>query len=102
MRRCMVADMASTCVVGVDLGGTKVLAGALDEEMNVHHRAQRVAHGLDQQALLDEIVGLVEEVKAAADAPIEAVGFGIPCLIDQRRGMAVLAVNLPTVNLPFR
>jgi glucokinase len=98
----MVADMASTCVVGVDLGGTKVLAGALDEEMNVHHRAQRVAHGLDQQALLEEIVALVEEVKAAADTPVEAVGFGIPCLIDQRRGMAVMAVNLPIVDMPFR
>ena len=31
-----------------------------------------------------------------------AVGFGIPCLIDQRRGMATMAVNLPLRDVPFR
>ena len=94
--------MPDACVVGVDLGGTKVLAGTLDSDLNVHHRAQRVAVGLEQAALFDTIVEAVEEVSAAATAPVEAVGFGIPCLIDQNRGMAVMAVNLPIVDMPFR
>jgi glucokinase len=98
----MVADMASDCVVGVDLGGTKVLAGSLDSEMKVHHRAQRPVHGLEQQALLDAVVAVVDEARAAAEVAVEAVGFGIPCLIDQRRGMAVMSVNLPITDMPFR
>jgi glucokinase len=33
---------------------------------------------------------------------VEAVGFGIPCLIDQRDGHAVMCVNLPLADIPFR
>ena len=94
--------MAAPCVVGVDMGGTKLLAGALDENLNVHHRAHRDMRGLDQEGLLDAVVAAVEEVRAVAEAPVEAVGFGIPCTIDQTRGMAVQAVNLPLADVPFR
>jgi glucokinase len=31
-----------------------------------------------------------------------AIGFGIPCLIDQRSGHAVMCVNLPLADIPFR
>jgi glucokinase len=97
--------MAAECVIGVDLGGTKLLAGALDGELGVHHRTYRPVHGLTQRELLDAIVAAVEDVRAAAGAlglTAAAVGFGIPCLIDQRRGMAVMAVNLPIAEVPFR
>ncbi len=98
----MVADVAADCVIGVDLGGTKVLAGAVDGEQQVHHRAQRSVVGLEQAALLETIVDAVEEVRSAAPSPVIAVGFGIPSLIDQRRGMAVMSVNLPVADMPFR
>ena len=94
--------MAAPCVVGVDLGGTKLLAGALDENLNVHHRAQRATHELGQEDLLDTVVAAVEEVRVAADSPMRAVGFGVPCTIDQARGIAVVAVNLALADLPFR
>src|SRR2546421_570810 len=98
----MVADMAADCVIGVDLGGTKVLAGAVDAEQQVHHRAQRTVLGLAQVPLLEAIGDAVEEVRAAApDAP-EAAGFGIPSLIDQSHGTAVMSVNLPIADMPFR
>lgn len=94
--------MAAECVIGVDLGGTKLLAGVLDSDLNVHHRTHRVVRGLDQRELLDAIVAGVEEARAAATGEVAAVGFGIPCLIDQRRGMATMAVNLPIADVPFR
>ena len=94
--------MAAPCVVGVDMGGTKLLAGALDENLNVHHRAHRNMRGLDQDALLDATVDAVQEVRDAAEAPMRAVGFGIPCTIDQERGVAVQAVNLPLHDVLFR
>jgi glucokinase len=94
--------MAAECVIGVDLGGTKLLAGVLDHDLNVHHRTRKPVAGLGQQQLLDTIVEGVEEARAAASGEVVAVGFGIPCLIDQRRGMATMAVNLPIVNVPFR
>ena len=98
----MTGAMAASCVVGVDMGGTKLLAGALDENLNVHHRALRDMRGLDQEALLDAVVSAVEELRTASESPLRSVGFGIPCTIDQVRGVAVQAVNLPLADVPFR
>ena len=43
----------------------------------------------------------MQEVRDASGAEIEAVGFGIPCLIDQRTGTAVVSVHLPLANIAF-
>jgi glucokinase len=97
--------VSTGCVIGVDLGGTKLLAGAVDPALNVHHRATRPARAADQSALLDTIVGAVGEIRDAIEAEsggVEAVGFGIPCMIDQERGMAVMSIHLPIADLPFR
>jgi glucokinase len=97
----MVADMPAPCVVGVDMGGTKLLAGAVDRGLNVHHRTQRALAGLDQEALVDAAVDAVEEMREAAGEPVAAAGFGIPCTIDRSRGVAVQAVNLPLADIAF-
>jgi glucokinase len=102
MRRFIVAAMAEPCVIGLDLGGTKLLAGAVDGGMHVHHRAHRHARGADQAELLDVVVDAITEVRQSVDADVEGVGIGIPCTIDQERGIAVTAVNLPIEDLPFR
>lgn len=94
--------MSPECVIGVDLGGTKVLAGALDDDLTVHHRVYKTVHGLPQRELVEVIVAAVEEVRASAPHEVAAVGFGIPCLIDQRTGVATMAVNLPIRDMPFR
>jgi glucokinase len=94
--------MGDGSVIGVDLGGTKALAGLLDRDQRVIRRVRREAAALEQNALLDTIVAAVEEVRAGADPEPQAVGFGIPCLINQREGKAVMAVNLPIADLPFR
>jgi glucokinase len=88
-------------IIGVDMGGSKLLAGVVDSELSVHHRTQRSMAGLDQSQLLDVSVEAVEEVRQAAEGEIVAVGFGIPSLIDQRTGVARLAVNLPLVDIRF-
>jgi glucokinase len=87
--------------IGVDLGGTKLLAGAVDPSLGVHHRAQRTVAGLDQRSLLDAVVDAVQEVRGAAGGEVEAVGFGIPCLLDHRTGIAVMSVHLPLFELAF-
>ena len=87
--------------IGVDMGGTKLLAGAVDSGLSVHHRAQRTINRLDVSYLLDVVVDAVEETVAGAGGEVAAVGFGIPSLIDQRTGNAVIAVNLPLKNIMF-
>ena len=87
--------------IGVDMGGTKLLAGAVDSGLSVHHRVQRSMSRLDQSYLLDVVVEAVEEARAGAGGEIDAIGFGIPSLIDQRTGNAVIAVNLPLKDIVF-
>jgi glucokinase len=93
--------MPPGCVIGVDLGGTKLLAGAVDDELKVHHRAYRQAAGADRQGVLDLVVDAVTEAREAVAGDVRAVGIGIPSLIDQRRGVAVMTVHLPIADVPF-
>ncbi len=83
------------------MGGTKLLAGAVDENLNVHHRALRSMTGLDRDAILDAAVDAVEEVRESMEGAVSAAGFGIPCTIDRQRGIAVQAVNLPLLDVAF-
>jgi glucokinase len=95
--------MAAGCVIGVDLGGTKMLAGVVDRDLQVHHRAiRRSREERDPERLLDSLVEAVEEAREAAGGAVDAVGFGIPSLVDARRGVAVSTVHLPLVDVPFR
>ena len=50
---------------------------------------------------MDITVDAVQEARASAAGEVAGVGFGIPCLIDQRSGIAVIAVNLPLLDVPF-
>src|SRR4051794_23059842 len=88
--------------IGVDLGGTKALAGAVDAAAHVLARERRIISGLPLPELLDAVVEAVDAVRAAvpeaADAPI---GFGIPALIDRRSGDAVRCVHLPLDGVDF-
>jgi glucokinase len=88
-------------VIGVDLGGTKLLAGAIDADLAVHHRTNRPVLGLDQNGLVQMVADAVEEIRTAVGDGIEAVGFGIPCTFDTRSGLAVQAVNLPLADVRF-
>lgn len=93
--------MSGRRTIGVDMGGTKLLAGAVDEGLAVHRRAQRTVVGLDQSALLQVSVEAVQEARARAGGEVAAVGFGIPSLMDRRTGQSVIAVNLPLAGIPF-
>jgi glucokinase len=88
-------------VIGVDLGGTKLLAGVLDEQLEVHARTHRQVFGLPQDEIVESVVDAIGELRDQV-GDVDAVGFGIPCLIDQRTGVAVMAVNLDILDFPFR
>ncbi|HEV2821110.1 MAG TPA: ROK family protein [Solirubrobacteraceae bacterium] len=94
--------MAAGSVIGVDLGGTKLLAGALDGDLDVHHRAHRTARGLEQAELLECIVDAVGEAVRAAHQPVHGVGLGIPSLVDRTRGTSAHSVHLPLRGVPVR
>jgi glucokinase len=91
--------MSANRVIGVDLGGTKILAGVIDADGRVHETLERPTVTTSQAALLDELADLV---LALPQDGVRAVGFGIPSRIDQRDGVVLSAVNIPLRDTPFR
>jgi glucokinase len=87
----------SGCTIGVDLGGTKLLAGALVADGSVVAQERRLIGGL----ALDELLVVTTEAVAALGVPGDAAGFGIPSLIDRRTGISVRCVHLPLDGVPF-
>ncbi len=88
-------------IIGVDVGGTKLLAGAVDTDFSVHRRVQRSVLGLDQSSLVDLVLGAVQEAGALAGGHVDAVGIGIPSLIDRRTGHSLFSVHQPLLDMPF-
>jgi glucokinase len=84
-------------VIGVDAGGTKLLAGVISEDLTVGNRVRRLWGGGDRAEILDI---MVEAVRSAGSA--RAVGFGIPALMDFHAGVAVSSVHLPLAGVRFR
>jgi len=91
--------MSADRVIGVDLGGTKILTGVIDRQGTVHETASRPTVTTSQAALLDELEAAVRALPGDGAA---AVGFGIPSRIDQRTGVALGAVNIPLREVAFR
>jgi glucokinase len=86
-------------VIGVDIGGTKILAGVVDREGHVEHRREHATPTSSEDAFF---VGLDAAVEELLTEEIAALGFGIPSPIDQRTGRALQAVNLPLTDIAFR
>ncbi len=86
-------------VIGVDLGGTKILAGVITRTGTVERHREVMTPLESQAALLD---GLETSVRDLLDEGISAVGFGVPSRIDQARGRVEASVNIPLEGIDFR
>jgi glucokinase len=86
-------------VIGVDLGGTKILAGVVDRDGSVEQRREWPTPLDSQEELLQALARSVEDV---LEDDVAAIGFGIPSTIDQRSGRAVTSVNIPLADLDLR
>jgi glucokinase len=94
--------MAAGCVIGVDLGGTKLLAGTVDSKLEVHHRVYRLARPDDTGALIDQLVEAVQEAIDAAPSEVLAVGVGVPGLVEPATGVALDSNHLPLRGVAVR
>ncbi|WP_234412587.1 ROK family protein [Nocardioides sediminis] len=81
--------------IGVDVGGTKVLAGVVDDHGHVVRTARRATPGrrLDAIHVEDALVAAVIEV--AAGAPIAGVGVAAAGFVDSEGGRVMFAPHLP-------
>ena len=90
--------MADGRVIGVDLGGTKILAGILDPGGGLDVVIERPTPSYSQDELLDALVETVIELRTP---DVVAAGFGVPARVDTRTGFALGAVNTPIHEVPL-
>jgi glucokinase len=91
--------MSARDVIGVDLGGTKLLAGVVDPEGVVVRRTVRPTDVSSEASVLDQVEDAIGEL--AGDS-LAALGIGVPSTIDQRAGRAVSSVNIPLSDVHLR
>jgi glucokinase len=87
-------------VVGVDVGGTKVAAAAVDG-VEISARVEHPTDLSNQDELLAGVETAVREVAAAVGEPA-AVGIGLPSQIDFATGTVVASANIPLEGVPVR
>jgi glucokinase len=86
--------------IGVDVGGTKILGGVVDEQGKVLEELRVVSPATDVAAIEDAITGLVVEL--AGRHAVEAVGVGAAGYIDKSRSVVMFAPNLAWRDLELR
>jgi glucokinase len=82
-------------VIGVDLGGTKILAGSIDVDGRVLERHEVPTPTSSQEELLEGIVAAIEPL---AGTGIGALGLGIPSVLDRSTGRALGSINIPLTD----
>jgi glucokinase len=86
-------------VIGVDLGGTKLAAAALNEAA----LGESVVEPTDlsgSDALVTQICSLIERVRG--EHTIDGIGVGVPSVVEFETGRIVSSVNVPLKDLPLR
>jgi glucokinase len=89
-----------TLTVGIDIGGTKIAGGVVDESGAVLADARRESPAAHPTAIVDSIADLVAELRAAH--PVEAVGISAAGFVDLDREQVLFAPNLAWRDEPLR
>ena len=86
--------------IGVDVGGTKVAAGVVDEQGVVIAKSRRPTPSASPSDVEQTIADLVADLRAGHD--VTAVGIGAAGFIDAERSTVLFAPNLAWRDEPLR
>lgn len=105
------AKSSTAFIIGVDLGGTKISAGAVSEDgaRTVGLRSVETQAELGADGVVDRIVALVEGVildamheAGAKRSEFRGIGIGAPGPLDREKGLVIIAPNLGWRDFPLR
>jgi glucokinase len=86
-------------VIGVDMGGTKIAVAPLDDR-GLGDSVLEPTDLSGPDALLAQLCKLVEEVRGSEG--LDAVGVGVPSVVEFETGRIVSSVNVPLRDIPLR
>jgi glucokinase len=84
--------------IGVDVGGTKILAGHVSRDGTIGRRTEVPSPNGSEEELL---AAVDEVVQSLLGDGVAAVGYGVPSNLDRQTGRALRAVNLPIEDVDF-
>ena len=87
--------------IGVDIGGTKVAVGIVDDCGDMLATARGPIVKDSHATIMESICAVVDDLLAQAEAQPSAIGIAVPGTVDRDRGIAVSAVNVGWRNLPL-
>lgn len=85
-------------VIGVDLGGTKILAAVVGRDGAIGRTIEIPTPDGTEDEVLEAVDGVVGDLLADGAS---AIGYGVPLNIDRRTGVALRATNLPLLHVHF-
>lgn len=88
--------------IGVDIGGTKILAGTVTDEGEIVSTARRPTPRHDAEHVLDVVAEVVRELAEGTDDDLAGVGVGVAGLVDADRSRVYFAPNLRWSQVPVR
>lgn len=86
--------------IGVDVGGTKVAAGVVDEDGRIVEKLRRPTPSSDPMQTADTIAAAVTDLRGRHE--IGAVGLGVAGFVDEARARVVFAPNLAWRDAPVK
>ncbi|MDF9716597.1 ROK family glucokinase [Nocardioides sp. ChNu-153] len=89
--------MSLSC--GIDIGGTKIAGGVVDESGRILARLRAESPATDPEAIVDTVACLVDDLRA--EHPVEHVGVGAAGFIDAGRSTVLFAPNIAWRDQPL-
>lgn len=91
--------------IGVDLGGTGIKIGLVDEKGSILHKDSCPTQAMsDYKVIISDMANLIKKVLNDTDtntSEIKAIGIGCPGSIDDRNGVVIYANNLNLHDAPI-
>jgi len=88
--------VAAPLVIGLDVGGTKILSGLVDREGKILAEHELTTPAESEACVLD---ALDDAVAALLDERVAAIGYGIPANLERGSGRILRAMNLPLADV---
>jgi glucokinase len=85
--------MAKEAIIGIDLGGTKVGIGRVEDGRIVRHVSAAVSAQGTERQVIDEVVAAVAQL---FDPEVAGIGVGVPSVVDIEKGIVYDVQNIPS------
>ena len=79
--------------IGIDLGGTNIRVGIVDQGAIVKKRSEPCKAGMPEQTVINQ---LKEMIAVLLSPDVKSIGIGVPSVVDVEKGIIYNVANIPS------